>query len=33
MSTDTRNIGEKKSILEQTTGSMLSSGLSTKKAS
>lgn len=31
MSTDTRNIGEKKSILEQTTGSMLSSGLSTKK--
>ncbi len=31
MSTDTRNIGEKKSILDQTTGSMLSSGLSTKK--
>ena len=31
MATDTRNIGEKKSILDQTTGSMLSSGLSAKK--
>ena len=31
MATDTRNIGEKKSILDQATGSMLSSGLSTKK--
>ncbi len=31
MATDTRNIGDKKSILEQTTTGMLSSGLSTKK--
>ncbi len=31
MATDTRNIGDKKSILEQTTAGMLSSGLSTKK--